>query len=214
MAYDLFFLSHGEQNAEKHWFRLREMAPHAQRVEGIDGILLAHQRCAQLARTANFFVVDADNEVLDLDVRLRLPAYDQNYVHIWRAKNPVNGLVYGWGGIKLFPRKLLRDATVMPLDLTTSFTIKVVEDIGSITHFNTSAYDAWRSAFRECVKLTCIDNDESRARLAVWCSVARGAYAEDCLRGACDGRVFAMVHRNEVGRINDWDWLRARYAAQ
>jgi len=213
MAYDVFFLSYGEPVADRHWNLLRQIAPHAHHVQGIDGIRKAHRQCAHLSRTANFFVVDADNEVLDVDFRLRVPRDDQGYVHVWRALNPVNGLVYGWGAVKLFPRQLLLDDAAMPLDLTNSFPMKVVEQIGSVTHFNTSGFNAWRAAFRECVKLTVRDDAESRAHLAVWCSVARGAHAEDCLHGARDGRAYALAHPDEVDRINDWAWLRARYAA-
>ena len=211
MAYDLFFLSHGEPIAETHWQRLVERAPYARRVDGIDGILAAHRQCAKLARTTHFFVVDADNEVLDVNFRLRLPAHDQPYVHVWRARNPVNDLVYGWGGIKLFPRRVLLVDGAMPLDMTMSFPLKIVEQIGSITHFNSSAYDAWRSAFRECVKLACLDDAASRARLDVWCSVAHGDFAEECLRGARMGKCFAGEQPDQVGLINDWPWLLDKY---
>jgi hypothetical protein len=213
MAYDVFFLSHDEPLADSHWQRLQQLAPHARRIDGIDGIRNAHRQCARLARTSLFFVVDADNEVLDFDFRIRIPVYDQAYVHVWRAMNPVNNLIYGWGGIKLFPRKLLLDEAVMPLDMTSSFPMKIVEQIGSITRFNTSGFDAWRSAFRECVKLSVVDTIESRERLHIWCSVANGDFAEDCLRGAREGHDFARTHPADVGRINDWAWLRARYNA-
>lgn len=211
MAYDVFFLTHGEPLADIHWQRLLMMAPHARRVDDIDGIRNAHRQCAKLARTTLFFVVDADNEVLDFDFRIRIPVYDQSYVHVWRAMNPVNDLIYGWGGIKLFPRKLLLDEAAMPLDMTSSFQMKLIEQIGSITRFNTSGFDAWRSAFRECVKLTVVDTTESRERLEVWCSVAKGDFAEECLRGANEGRAFALNQRTEAGRINDWAWLAAYY---
>ncbi len=26
-------------------------------------------------------------------------------LHVWRAKNPINDLIYGVGGVKLFPKK-------------------------------------------------------------------------------------------------------------
>ena len=29
--------------------------------------------------------------------------------HVWRSKNPVNELVYGYGGVKLLPTKLTLD---------------------------------------------------------------------------------------------------------
>lgn len=214
MTYDLFLLSHGEPMADLHWRALVQRAPHARRVDGINGILAAHQHCATLARTSHFFVVDADNEITDIDFSIKLPDYDKRYVHVWRARNPLNGLVYGWGGIKLFPRKLLLQQQVMPLDMTGSFPLKLVPIVGSITHFNTSPFATWRSAFRECVKLVRSPTDESRERLAVWCDVARGPYAEWCLLGARDGREYGITHHDQpdmLSKINDWLWLEQRF---
>jgi hypothetical protein len=214
LAYDLFFLSHGEPMAEWHWRNLLRTQPHARRVDGIDGILAAHRQCASLARTTNFFVVDADNEILDCDFHLRLADHDKQYVHIWRARNPVNGLVYGWGGIKLFPRKLLLGVEQMPLDMTTSFPLKIVDVIGSVTHFNSSPFSTWRSAFRECVKLARNSDPDSRARLDVWCSTAHNLYADWCLTGASAGRHYGMTQTDPAAllRINDWPWLHEQFA--
>ncbi len=212
--YDIFFLSHNEPLAELHWQKLLAQHPHARRPEPVDGILDAHRRCAQLSRTSHFFVVDADNEILEVDFRLKLSDYDQGYVHIWRAKNPVNGLVYGWGGVKLFPKKLLLNRDTMPLDMTTSFPLKIVNVIGSITHFNMTSFDTWRSAFREAVKLSCSQDIEARERLEVWCTVANGSYAEWCLKGAQAGRMYAIDHRDDqeaLMKINDWNWLKERF---
>jgi hypothetical protein len=215
--YDIFFLSHGESIADLNWQEFTskyENLPHARRVDGIDGILNAHKYCAALSRTSNFFVIDADNEVLDVDFSIKLSIYDKNYVHIWKAKNPMNDLVYGWGGIKLFPKKLLLKLDYMPLDMTTSFPLKIMSELGSITHFNTSAFDTWRSAFRECVKLSRNDDKESNKRLNVWCSVAHGPYSDWCLAGACAGREHGVKYKNDpdmLMKINDWAWLEKKF---
>lgn len=214
--YDIFFLSHGEPMADIHWKLVHNIQPHARRIAGIDGILTAHRHCAQQARTSNFFVIDADNEVLDVDFAIRLPEYDRHYVHVWRAKNPVNGLVYGWGGIKLFPKKLLLSEHQMPVDMTTSFDLKMMPTVGSITHFNTSPFDTWRSSFRECVKLTNNPSQDSLERLAVWTNVAHGPYAEWCLHGARAGQDYGKTYRHNqpmLLKINDWTWLQEQFDA-
>lgn len=215
--YDLFFLSHNEANAEAHWQILSASQPHARRISGIDGILAAHRHCASMSRTSHFFVVDADNEVLiDMDFSLKLSVYDKPYVHLWRARNPINDLVYGWGAIKLFPKKLLLDQEVMPLDMTMSFQLKIMPQIGSITHFNTNPFDTWRSAFREGVKLSQNTDQESQERLAVWCKVAHGAHADWCLRGACMGREYGSKQTGAAAlkNINDWQWLKSLFEEQ
>jgi hypothetical protein len=209
--YDLFFLSHNEPFADIHWRALSKDHPHAKYVDGIDGILAAHRHCAVQARTTNFFVVDADNEILDVDFKIKLADYDREFVHVWRARNLVNGLVYGWGGVKLFPRKLLLAREDMALDMTTSFPMKIMPVIGSVTHFNTSPFNTWRSAFREAVKLVLNDDQDSRERLETWCTVAHGPFSLWCLRGACMGRDYGAVHKDDMAmllNINDWTWLR------
>lgn len=213
--YDLFFLNHHDPLADHHWTRLHELYPHARRIDGIDGILTAHKFCASQSRTSHFFVIDADNEVLpECDLAMRLPDYDKPYVHIWRARNPLNGLVYGWGGIKLFPKKQFVDRDAMPLDMTMSFSLKLMPMIGSITHFNTSPYNTWRSAFRESTKLACNATPESRQRLDAWCTVAEGAFADWCLRGALEGRAYGLANKTNpeaLMKINDWSWLEHRF---
>lgn len=212
--YDVFFLNYNDPLADVNWNILYEKIPYARRVDGIKGILNAHRHCASLSRTSNFFVVDADNEVLDPEFSIKLSVYDKNYVHIWRAKNPLNELEYGWGGIKLFPKKILLGRDEMPLDMSTSFPLKVIPEVGSITHFNSSAFNTWRSAFRECVKLSHNDDAESYQRLKVWCNVANGIYSDACLSGACAGREHGLKYENEpemLLKINDWLWLEERY---
>lgn len=213
--YDLFFLSHNEPFADAHWSLVQTRYPHARRIKDIDGILAAHKYCATQSRTSHFFVIDADNELLKAaDLSIKLPDYDKAYVHIWRAVNPVNALVYGWGGIKLFPKRMFLDRTEMPLDMTMSFPLKLVPVVGSITHFNTSPFSTWRSAFRECVKLSRGDDPESRERLETWCTIAEGQFADCCLRGALKGREYGSLHKadmNALMKINDWPWLKEMF---
>lgn len=212
--FDLFFLSFDEPHAERHWAALTARCPHAQRVAGVTGILAAHRRCAELARTGMFWVVDADNEVLDCDFDHRVLRHERDLVHLWHARNPLNGLEYGWGGIKLFPRDLVRARLDMPLDMTTAFPLKVIPKVASITHFNTDAFSTWRSAFREAAKLAVSPDPDAGARLAVWTAKAHGPFASECLRGARAGRSFAIASPDDLHRINDFEWLRARFLEQ
>jgi hypothetical protein len=197
-----------------HWKLLSESQPHARRIDGITGILAAYRHCAFLSRTSHFFVVDADNELLNMDFSIKIPSYDEEYVYIWNAKNPVNGLAYGFGSIKLFPKKQLLLKTEMPLDMTTSFAFKIMPEIGSITHFNTSQFDTWRSAFRECVKLVKYDTEKSHSWLKVWTTVAYGPFADWCLKGANSGMDYGLLHQNSpemLSKINDWAWLKEQF---
>lgn len=212
--YDVFFLSYDEPHAHLHWRDLKEKYPLAQQVNGISGIQAAHRECARRCRTSHFFVVDSDNEVLDPSIfRMKLEAWDAPYVHLWHARNLVNGLEYGWGAIKLFPKAVFDDMAPR-LDMTTSYPLKLIPEVKSITHFNVSAEETWRSAFRECVKLSQQDTEEAQERLRTWTTTARGGYAEMCLRGAQEGHEYGLAHRADPDAlmlINDYAWLAERF---
>ncbi len=212
--YDVFFLSYDEPHADTHWALLKNQIPYAQRVQGVDGIQTAHLRCSALSKTQHFFVVDADNEVLDFKpFEYAIPAWDRDYVHLWFARNPVNGLEYGWGGLKLFPRAVFnRDGPF--LDLTTSFPLKVMKSVASITHFNSSPYEAWRSGFREGVKLVQNVTPEQSGWLKTWTSEGTGPHAMWAMRGAREGADYGRTNTGDALMvINDYEWLKRKFDA-
>lgn len=217
MAYDVFFLSYGEPNAEQNFELLKAIRPNAKRVTGVDGLLAAHKECAKRCFTSHFFVVDADSVITDPSVfEYTVPAYDAQYVHLWYAKNAVNDLEYGWGGLKLFPKKLMKDATQSGVDMTTTFELKIIPEVASTTMFNSSEYEAWRSAFRECAKLSKgvfkeQNAEENLARLVTWKTT--GGYRPFgtwCVQGANDGAEFAEQNE-DISCVNNWRWLREEF---
>jgi hypothetical protein len=105
VALDIIFMSYDEKCADEHFHVLTAMYPYAKRVVGVKGIREAHIAASKKALTSNFFVVDGDTEVVSscnsaFDYKPEL--WDKHYVHVWNSLNPVNGLQYGYGGIKLF----------------------------------------------------------------------------------------------------------------
>ena len=210
--HDVFFISYGEETAETNWERLVDIHPLTRRVMDIDGIFNAHSECARRSRTSHFFVVDADSEVHDAAIfQFKPPEWDANYVHVWFARNPLLAVPYGWGGLKLFPRHLFDD--VAPgLDMTTSFPLKVVPEVVSTTHFNITAFETWRAAFRESVKLSLNDNDESRERLAAWLNPKWGAHRGWCVAGARGGISYVEAG-GDPKNINDYRWLEDHFKA-
>lgn len=212
--YDIFFLRFDEPMADGHWAALKSRIISARVMSGVKGIHAAHLACAKASRTACFFVIDADNEIIDYDFSYKVPTWDMQYVHLWQAHNPVNGLTYGWGGVKLFPKKLVLGMSPDTLDMTTSFPLKVMPEVKSINHFNYAPFETWRSAFRECVKLTLSDDPEALARRDVWVSKATGPYSGECLAGARAGVHYAYANKDDpaaIRKINDYAWLRSFY---
>ena len=215
---DVFFLTYTESNREQNWLKLKSLFPKARRVHGIKGLALAHQICARLSKSSFFFVVNGDNEVCEnfkftAPVRVLQPA-----VYCWRSLNPVNGLIYGFGGIKLFPKKAFA-TNFSFVDISTSLKInyRVVSNLASITRFNVSALEAWRGAFRECVKLSseCISNqkaEETKERLNTWCEKgADQAFGKYVLLGANQGREYGQKNKGDLkalNKINNFVWLK------
>jgi hypothetical protein len=229
MDCDIFMLVFGEPNAEQNWARLQTVAARARRIQGVPGVLESYRLCATAATTPWFFVVDADNWILDgFDFAVPFEPRDDE-VATFAATNPINGLYYGHGGIKLFPASLFarppRHALGLdyPLDLAPR---KRWVDVRASEHrFNTDPYATWSAAFRECVKLAVaamIGDAEARLRqrrrLDVWCTVGEKApFGPWCLRGAREGRAYGRTHCRDAEkllRINDYEWMRRQFRAQ
>jgi hypothetical protein len=106
--------------------------------------------------------------------------------------------------------------------MTTSISskFKAMPTVSNITAFNTDAFSTWKSAFRECVKLSSktIDGQvdtETEERLAAWCvlndSVAYGIYAH---AGALAGQKYGQENAGNLpalSLINDFDWLQTQF---
>ena len=217
--YDIVFISYNEPNAEENYTRLKSRFPTLRRVHGVKGIHQAHIAAAKKAFTRMFWVVDGDAEVLDtFNFDYTVPDSELDVVHVWRSRNPVNGLEYGNGGIKLLPKKLTMQMDTSRVDMTTSIStkFKAMDQVSNVTAFNTDPFTSWRSAFRECVKLSSkvIDgqvDDETAHRLDVWCTQTTD---ENALKGALAGRTYGQENAGNIpalSLINDFDWLHTQF---
>jgi hypothetical protein len=219
--FDLVFISYNEPNAEENWLKLKSRIPFAKRVNGVKGIHQAHIKAASKVFTTMFWVVDGDSQVLDtFDFQEPAELWEER-VYVYRAMNPVNGLVYGYGGIKLLPTVKTINMKLGNVDMTTSISehFEPVPIVASITKFDTDPFNTWKSAFRECVKLSSKTiergrDDETTARLDTWCTVASGEFANYAISGAITGREFGSAHQQDVEslkKINDFDWLKEHF---
>jgi hypothetical protein len=223
MRYDIIFISYNEPQADENFSRLKSRFPYAQRVQGITGIHQAHIAAAKKAFTKMFWVVDADAQILDtFNFDHVVSEYDLENVHVWRSMNPINDLEYGYGGVKLLPKSLTQNMDVSKPDMTTSISslFKAMPEISNITAFNVDAFNTWKSAFRECVKLASKtidrqDDADTNYRLNVWCT--RGIdrpFGRDAIEGAVQGKQYGLENKDNneaLKMINDFDWLRERF---
>lgn len=239
--YDIVFLSYYERNAEKNFTLLKDRGFNVLHVSGIYGLYDAVIAAAELVKTEYFYLVDADNVVLDNFMFDYNPIVFNRSTYIWLAKNNVNGLVYGNGGIKLHrTNELLRCLTenrkkeviefensylvLIKGDMPVTPDYMFINELASITEINSTPYEAWKSGFREACKLVSLSNYystkpnrilENTNRLEIWCQkgqeVLNGSWV---IKGACEGRAFGLEYVNDIDKlllINDYNWLRSRY---
>ena len=229
--FDIIFISYNEKNADENYKNLKSRFPRVKRVHGVKGIQNAHIEAANLAETDMFWVVDADAIIEDtftfeIDY---IPYYDRisrinlnKTVHVWSSRNPINDLVYGYGGVKLLPRRLTANMDIQNPDMTTSISdsFKIMSEISNVTGFNVDEFSTWRSAFRECAKLSSrvIDrnfDNENDERLYIWCNVGKDRpFGEYAINGARAGKQFGEEHIQDpagLNSINDYEWLKNQF---
>jgi len=241
---DVFFLSYNEPYADKNFERLLEFAPLARRVNGVKGFYEAHRRCAELSMTYNFYVVDADAWIVD-DFNFSFtpstaPGYykpESDFLYVWSSINPINGLTYGYGGVKLFPKMALLNKKISSIDFTTGVGLetKVLDTVSNVTKFNHDEFYTWRAAFREVVKLSSgviLDSlrtrlseeeiegikRESDQRIAAWLTYTTDAeHGQWANIGAEQAICFSKKYDNDqraLAYINDIEWLRHEFTRQ
>ena len=219
--YDIVFISYNEPNAEENWNKLISRFPLTKRVHGVKGIHQAHIAAAKKCFTNMFWVVDGDAQVVDnFDFSYRTNVQDT--VYVWRSKNPINGLEYGNGGVKLLPRSMTINMDLSKPDMTTSISskFKPIMEVSNITAFNSDPFNTWKSAFRECCKLSSkiIDRqktDESNERLTAWKTKgANQPFGKYAILGAIAGAEYGIENSNNIEalkKINDFDWLTEKF---
>jgi hypothetical protein len=220
---DVIFISYNESNAQENWLRVLEKCPYAKRINGVTGIVTAHKCAAELATTDMFYVIDGDAYLTDeWSFGYQPSIFDRDCVHVWRSRNPINGLEYGYGGVKLLPRQLTLDVDPDCVDMTTSIStrFKPMNKISNVTAFNTDEFNTFRSAFRECVKLSSGIlkrqlSRESKKRLDIWCTVgADKPFGDWALKGAVAGKDFGQVNshnKTNLALINDSSWIKLKF---
>ena len=166
------------------------------------------------------WIVDADAIVLDsFDFSYIPDITNQDTVHVYTSINPINGLEYGNGGVKLFPRLATVNMDTTTNDMSTSISdkFKVVDEISNIAAFNVDEFSTWRSAFRECAKLSSKTikgqvDDETNERLRIWTTVGKDKpFGEYCINGARAGMEFGLSNSSDLNLINNFDWLKEQF---
>lgn len=173
---DCIYLSYDEPQKEEFWVKIRNMVPWAKRVDGVKGSDAAHKAAAQASETDRFILIDGDNlpDPEFFNKTLNFPTAEWERATLrWRARNHINGLMYGNGGISSWTKEFVLN--MQTHENTDGRSETMVEfcfdplywpmyDCYSTTYPSGSAFHAWRAGFREGVKM-CL-NKGSRPTLA------------------------------------------------
>lgn len=227
--YDIIYLSYDETNAEKNYADLCKKIPWAKRVHGVKGSDAAHKACAKLSETDRFITVDGDNIVREEFLNQELDFKEHNdltsCVISWSGRNVVNGLMYGNGGLKCWPKEFVLNMKTheaadprnkhAQVDFCWDVQYIQMNSCYSDVYNNATPAQAWRAGFREGVKLA-LDrgikptkedflNNHWRCLhwLYIWSMV--GADVENglwAILGAREG-----LHRT---MLTDWDYVQVR----
>ena len=226
---DIIYLSYDEPNAEENYADLCSKIPWAKRVHGVEGSDAAHKACAELSETDRFITVDGDNIVDQNFINQVIDLTDQDLeksVISWCGKNIINGLMYGNGGLKCWPKEYVLNMRThenadinnphAQVDFCWDAQYIQVKDCFSTVHNNATEQQAWRAGFREGVKLA-LDRGERLSKddfftknhyknlhmLYVWtmvgADVKNGYWA---ILGAREGLQMTM--------LTDWDYVQVR----
>jgi len=216
---DIIFISYDEPSAEKRFNELKLKYPRAKWSKGIQGQTLAYMTAAAMSDTDYFFAVFPKLEIVDTFNFDFQPDRMKNPCHyIFNCKNPVNGLEYGHGAVLLYNKKLVMETTRPGLDFTLSAPHDWIPILSAINHFNETPWLAWRTAFREVIKLLqgkpTVENNH---RLKKWLTVGEGENAEWCLKGSKDAQEYYQTHGSDNKQLMlsyDFEWLKKYYESK
>ena len=226
---DCIYLSYDEPQKEEFWVKIKNMVPWTKRVDGVKGSDAAHKAAGEASDTERFILIDGDNMPDPEFFNLTLEYPDEEYeraVFRWRARNHINGLMYGNGGLSSFTKTFVREMRTHENsdgsdDTNVEFCFDPLywpmHDCYSVTYPNATPFQAWRAGFREGVKM-CLDRghkptiNEFRDRvhkrnldnLRIWHNVGRdvenGIWA---MAGARQGTLMTM--------LSDWDHTEVQW---
>ena len=232
---DFIYISFKEPNKEQNWADLKNKVPWAKRVDGVVGFDNAHKAAADIAETDFFISVDGDN-IIDEKFLLETLDWtktDKKAVHRWRARNNINGLVYGNGGLVGWDKQTClemkthenADTEENQIDFCWGVPHENLHNCYSTTVINASQQQAFVAGYREGVKMSTNKGKPIPAQdfqkmwptnlriLSTWCTIGAdvefGKYAMLGARMGCFNTVIEAG--NDHFKIRDLDNMELYY---
>ena len=219
---DIVFIDNGEPNADDNydylkWAAKRAHQPNIHRSTGVNGRVAAYRAAAELSTTPWFFAVFAKLEVSStFDWAWQPDRLQESKHYIFHANNPVNGLTYGHQAMIAYNKQLILENSAPGLDFTLDQAHEVVPIVSGIANYHYSKWVAWRTAFREVIKLKhSLPDVENEYRLTRWLTALNNVEnREYSVWGAEDAVEYydsVAGDFSELRKSYDWAWL-ASYA--
>lgn len=217
-GFDAVQLSYDEPLADSLHTRLtRVLGGAVKRLHGVRGMRRAYRLTAELVDTEMFFLADGDFAIVpEFPTATVEPLADGVAMRVWQALNPVNGLTYGYGGLKLIRRTALREMG-QAVDVLAALPGKVefCRRTAGVTRFNQTPFHTWKAGFRECAMLARgseygMTNTSAQERIDAWTASSDGEFAAYAAAGARDGLDFANAAARDPQHfeaLNDPPWL-------
>jgi hypothetical protein len=184
------------------------------RIDGINGRAAAYHAALEASETPWAFCVFAKLTVDEnFDWSWQPDRMQKNKHYIFHARNPVNGLEYGHMAMIAYHKDLvLANDGSKGLDFTLDQEHEVVPVLSGVANYADDIWTAWRSAFREALKLrndqTTMDN---QYRLKIWTTRGEGEIGEWSVKGACDAVEYWESVAGNFDKLKlsyEWSWLR------
>lgn len=251
----VIFISFDEPNADANWEDLEKRnLPLTARSHGVVGFDAAHKQACKLAlrldaHATHFFTIDGDTTIFEwvwqadlIQLAKRFVSTAEDLVPLkgltfsWRSINSINGLAYGNGGLKLwsvdFVQQMATHEAAPPdtevVDFCWDPSYLQMGGIAGVTHIGGSPYQAWRSGFREGVKLF-LDrgvipdwyiqgggNPNKSRNLGLflqWATIGEdqpnGVYA---IHGALSGAVHSQCLGTSISKVLDYSGLKELFS--
>ena len=220
---DIVYISNGEEHADINWEHLtkitKDVPNRLVRVDHVKGRAEAYKEAAKQSNTAWFFSVFAKLQVNpEFNWEWQPDRLQQNKHYIFHARNPLVGIEYGHAAIIAYHKNLVLENLSHGLDFTLDQAHEVVPILSGTTYYENDNNTAWRTSFREAIKLHSdvlkTGNIESEYRLSKWCSSNGTEVGDWNMRGGLDG----IEYYNEVNgdfdslRLSyEWEWLSKRF---
>lgn len=227
--FDVIYISYDEPNAEENWADLFDKVPWAKRVHGVKGFDEAHKEAARQSATDHFITVDGDNKIdptfFDQEIK-----FNPDWIYSWAAKNHINHLIYGNGGLKLWPKHLVmnmqtHEKTKDNVEFCWVLPYYQMNDWYSVSYNNCTPYQAFRVGYREGVKLALHEGKKVQnlkecwpgniKRLMVWMTV--GADVENgiySVYGARLGFYDCFLCDLDIKKIADYSWFEEMWETE